>query len=295
MKLIYFRENKNFGDALNPIIFGKFLPDFFDEDDSTVFLGIGSILQFRRDAKHKIIFSSGFAYGELPTIDSSYDVQCVRGPLTAKKLGISEKLAITDGAALLRAFNMKHPIKKYKFSFMPHHGSLHFYDWKRVCEEVGYHFIDPLGETDDVLSQILQSEVVIAEAMHGAIVADTLRVPWIPVKFYKSINEFKWLDWTQSLNLQYEPTVLRPLYDKASVSKKITTRFGNIPDFIIKQSAQLYTSYQDAFLQKSIIRDFAKLRHSRIFLSRETLLDEKVERLLYKLEHVQLKYERIIK
>ena len=46
MKLIYYQKNKNFGDALNPYIFNKLIPNFFDEDPSSIFLGIGSILQF---------------------------------------------------------------------------------------------------------------------------------------------------------------------------------------------------------------------------------------------------------
>lgn len=36
--------------------------------------------------------------------------------------------------------------------------------------------------------------------MHGAIVADAYRIPWIGVDMY-GINKFKWQDWMLSLGL----------------------------------------------------------------------------------------------
>jgi hypothetical protein len=69
-------------------------------------------------------------------------------------------------------------------------------------------FIDPGGEVDEVLAAIRGCEVVLAEAMHGAIIADALRIPWIPVRCYDHILDFKWRDWCESLQLQYEPAVL---------------------------------------------------------------------------------------
>ena len=197
MKLIYYQKNKNFGDALNPYIFNKLIPNFFDEDPSSIFLGIGSILQFNfSEARKKAVFSTGFAYGEVPKIDSSYDIFCVRGPLTAERIGIDPKLAITDGAALLRNFEFPEKKKKYKVSFMPHHQSDYYYDWKGVCDRVGFNYINPISPFLDIIDTIKSSDIIIAEAMHAAIVADTFRVPWIPVKMYPIINEFKWKDWT---------------------------------------------------------------------------------------------------
>jgi len=55
------------------------------------------------------------------------------------------------------------------------------------------------------LTAIQQSRLLIAEAMHGAIVADALRVPWIPIRFHKHILPFKWRDWCASLNMSYDP------------------------------------------------------------------------------------------
>ncbi len=58
-----------------------------------------------------------------------------------------------------------------------------------------------------------RSKFVIAEAMHGAIVADALRIPWVPVKAYSHILDFKWQDWAESLALNYQPETLPEVWD----------------------------------------------------------------------------------
>jgi succinoglycan biosynthesis protein ExoV len=46
--------------------------------------------------------------------------------------------------------------------------------------------------------------------MHGAIIADYFRTPWIPVKISRKILDFKWHDWCESIDVQYEPVLLQP-------------------------------------------------------------------------------------
>lgn len=291
MKLIYYQRNSNFGDALNPMIFNKFFEGFFDQDESSVFLGIGSIIQFQfPHAKQKIVFSTGYSYGRVPVIDASYDIACLRGPLTAEKLGLDKKLGITDGAALLKTFRFPDEEKKYSFSFMPHHESTKFFDWKRVCENVGYNFINPLDDPQAVISQILKSEVVITEAMHGAIAADTLRVPWIPVKFYKTISEFKWEDWTASLDMCYTPNRIQPIFNEVTIKEKIAAKFKSFPALKHPAICRGYSLYQDRFLIKNTMRKFSNLRYEKCYLSDEQVLDYKVEKLLNKIETVKNKY-----
>jgi succinoglycan biosynthesis protein ExoV len=47
--------------------------------------------------------------------------------------------------------------------------------------------------------------------MHGAIVADALRVPWVPIVTSPRILKLKWQDWCSSVNLPYQPDHLYPL------------------------------------------------------------------------------------
>lgn len=55
------------------------------------------------------------------------------------------------------------------------HSSPHLF--KVVCQQAGVEYIDPAGKVENVIAAISGSQVLISEAMHGAIVADTLRVP----------------------------------------------------------------------------------------------------------------------
>ena len=92
---------------------------------------------------------------------------------------------------------------------MPHHTSITSVDWKSVCEPLGIEYIDPTADICSSLQKIQASDVVIAEAMHAAIVADALRVPWVPVNLHGGyINSFKWNDWCGSLGLEYKPYTL---------------------------------------------------------------------------------------
>ena len=224
MKLYYFKKSGgNFGDDLNNWLWRELFPDAFDGDDKKVFFGIGTIINDRiydraANADRIIIFSSGVGYGKtplknLPTIGNDWKVYCLRGPLSAKALGLSPEVAITDGAVLIRRLFKPHGKKTHKFSYMPHvdQANKNGQGWQTICRQAGYGYIDPRWEREQFLNALCQSEVLITEAKHGAIVADALRVPWIPIKTSPSIFEFKWWDWCKSVGLDYAPPVLSGL------------------------------------------------------------------------------------
>lgn len=293
MILNYFQSN-NFGDALNPYIFNHFLPNFFDSDASKSFVGIGSILGLDhvREAKKKVVFSSGYAYGTPPIIDKSFDIFCVRGPLTCEILKINKSLAICDGAILLKYMENENVSKKYKFSFMPHWESFLKYDWRTICSLSDIQFIDPTDNIHAIIKLIKQSEVVIAEAMHAAIVADTLNVPWIPVKAYGGINNFKWQDWTKSLSMDYKPIKISPLYNNTDFTRRVVKEKSGYPFSINSLSPfmKAYEVYQHRFKIQKVANQFIDIKKSTTYLSKENLIKDKGEQLLEKLFEIQEKY-----
>jgi succinoglycan biosynthesis protein ExoV len=202
----------NFGDELNGWMWPRLLPDFFDENEGEIFLGIGSILfDFHPPDLKKIVFGAGYGgYTPPPKMDSSWIVYFVRGPITARAIGLDESLGIGDAAILLRSCISVKPEKLFKASFMPHWESVFDGDWEAVCDQAGVHFINPCAPVEEILDAILASEVIVTEAMHGAIVADALRVPWVPARPIQAQHHRKWFDWAGALQLELHPRPLAP-------------------------------------------------------------------------------------
>ena len=221
MKLEYSRSNRlNFGDDLNPWLWPKLIGDCLREDDNIIFFGIGTILSqdtYKKclsAAEKIVVFSSGAGDKPVPVMDKKWKVYCVRGPRTAKKMGLSPDCAIADGAYLIRTLNIPKPEKKHRVAFIPHHRSESYVDWEDICTTAGIHFVSPMQPVDRFLSDIQSCEKVITEAMHGAITADALRIPWVPARFAPDFCEEKWLDFFESVNVSPAIVQLPMLYQK---------------------------------------------------------------------------------
>ncbi len=256
MKLTYFKGTPpNFGDELNTSMWQALLPpDFFDENEDELFLGIGSIIQDIYPAKaRKIVVGSGFAggYSTLPDVhDGTWDFRFVRGPETCKQLGLPTDLAITDAAILLRATELPDPALGIGTAFIPHYESVERGSWEKVCQLAGIHFIDPTGPTNQILSEIRGADLVITEAMHGAIVSDALRTPWIGVKTMHHVHRAKWFDWTSSLGIDYRPAQLRPSNGRETWAYH-TGRWGSGPRARAVFESPLFAPVNSAILHRS--------------------------------------------
>ena len=231
----------------NPWLWPKVVGDIFGEDDKTLFVGIGTLLgngfqQHYQAYAGKAVLGTGTGYGPPLQYDGNWKFYAVRGPLTAQKLGLDARLAATDGAALLRTvpeFLPSVQTKKYRVSYMPHLDSRRHWDWTQIGAQTEVHLIDPTEEdVEKTLAEIAASEVVLAEAMHGAIVADALRVPWIAVKMHGHILDFKWHDWCASLDLEYRPQTLEPLFSASVTADKVARRLKQLPVPLVPQMAR---------------------------------------------------------
>ena len=211
--------DSNFGDDLNRWLWKRICGCDLDTDDGTLLLGIGTIISRNLIPldKRYIVLSSGVGYAPIPLSfgGPEWEILSVRGPLTAAVLGLPPDKAIIDGAALLRLIPECEPLPESERAgivFMPHFATLATGNWRRVCEMAGFEFLDPFVDSEATVQRIRKAKLVIADAMHAAIVADTLRVPWIPVSLSPQSNTFKWLDWTLSLGLPLQPHVAASVY-----------------------------------------------------------------------------------
>ncbi|MGH8638524.1 MAG: polysaccharide pyruvyl transferase family protein [Burkholderiales bacterium] len=204
MKMYFYRGRRpNFGDELNGWLWPRLLPGFFDDNDRELFIGIGSTLfDFLPRESRKIVFGAGYGgYTAAPEIDKRWLFYFVRGRLTAAALGLDAHLAVGDAAILVRSCVAPPVPKSYRISFMPHWQSAADGLWAEASRAAGLHYIDPCDTVDNVLTQVQASGTLVAEAMHGAIVADALRVPWIPIRPVQPPNRAKWHDWVSALDV----------------------------------------------------------------------------------------------
>ncbi|MEW9617607.1 polysaccharide pyruvyl transferase family protein [Shinella sp. S4-D37] len=211
MKPYYWEsQHGNFGDDLNLWLWDFLLPGFRAVHPDVLLVGVGTVLNraLLPEAGRKLVIGSGFGYGELPDMrdESLWDIRCVRGPLTAEKVGVPEALGIVDPAVLVADMPEFADLpKRHGCSFVPHWESAVAGLWPTVCATAGLTYIDPRGEAKAVIRAIAQSERIVAESMHGAILADAFRVPWVAVSTSDGINSFKWRDWAATVGVDHRP------------------------------------------------------------------------------------------
>lgn len=278
MRLYYYHApNGNFGDDLNGWLWERLLPDQFSQASlDTVFVCIGTILdRFIPPARKTIVFGSGVGYHPLPSTfgDAGWDIVCVRGPLTAKFLDLPLDKAVTDAAILIASlpeYEVVPEAERRGIVFMPHVGALETGRWREVCEAAGVTFLDPRAESRSTIDKIRTAKLVLADAMHAAIVADAVRVPWVPLATSGDISSFKWRDWAGSLAVPYVPVTLPPS-TRLDVLKDLMNRLLGethkvdpaVPDDVLiaafRAACQRKQSKLSLFLSKIVHAGFRRL------------------------------------
>jgi succinoglycan biosynthesis protein ExoV len=296
VKLEYFKcEHPNFGDELNTWLWPQLLPDFFDDDPSTLFLGIGSIIGEPYDpSAKKVVFGAGYVphyHHQVPNAHGGdWDIFFVRGPRTARALGIPESLGIGDAAILLRALNVQFRREPRYVGFMPHWQSLPRGNWQTACKLAGTRLIDPRAPVEQVITEILGCEVLVAEAMHGAIVADALRVPWIPVLPIAHVHREKWLDWADALHLDLIPHRLWP---SASAEIELATiRWPFLSSIAAGLSRRPVSALAGAVITHAAAHRLSALAKQAPCLSDDRVIENATAQMQEKVNHLQGKYRK---
>jgi succinoglycan biosynthesis protein ExoV len=285
MKMYYFKGvPPNFGDELNQWLWPRLLPDFFDEREDQIFLGIGSILfDFHSPMARKVVFGAGYGgYTAPPKLDDSWEVYFVRGPITARAIGIDETYGVGDAAILVRSCIELFPAKRFRASFMPHWESIENGDWEAVCAEAGIHLINPCSPVETVLDEILASELLVTEAMHGAIVADALRVPWVPARPIQVQHRRKWFDWANALQLELQPMMLLPSNGLESVLSRLP--FGKKNVMRLCRRGQFLKSAAIPYFRENAARSLRSLAAARPTLSRDSAIERAHQIMLEQLD-----------
>ena len=211
MQLYHFDKAPNYGDALNPWLWPQLLGPRLQPSSPTRFLGIGTLLNAEDvpQADRYAVLGSGGGYGPFPQPDARWHFYAVRGPLTARALGIDPALAMIDGAYLLRRVPLPPPATTGpRVGFMPHWQTRLRVPWEQLCGMAGLRYIRPDLTVTETLAEFRACDGVIAEAMHAAITADALGIRWLPVRLGGQFLDFKWQDWLGSVGLTCRPIPL---------------------------------------------------------------------------------------
>lgn len=281
--LLYFHKDPlgNFGDDLNPWLWQRIFPNTFTgevfhdpaqrqaiPDGETLFLGIGTLLNSKVPPfAKKIVFGSGTGYGSSPQIDRSWEIAFVRGPLTAKKLGLDSSQAIIDPAILAVDHFPRADHKDKRAAYMPHCSSARHADWKAICDAAHLRYIDPHWPIEKVLAALQEAPMLLTEALHGAILAEAFRIPWTPIRATPALLDLKWQDWCTSIRREYAPHALPMIW----------TGGGSV-----------FSSLKRHIKEKLVIRELVRLRkHNDARLSPENVIDEARERLDEQIERLR--------
>lgn len=272
----YISTIPNLGDDLNHWLWNKVLPPSFLDKEGT-FIGIGSVIHPEHLSRIQNpgtihILGAGSRNKEYPLtgVNQEMKIHAVRGPLSAKALRLPDEYSLIDAAYAIRFTPMYKDLlqlpKKYKHTLITYFRSkdLIYYPLLQKLKNVHILHSSDYGSIENALKIIAQSEYVISESLHGAILADALRVPWTRLNFYlknsrdKETAEFKWADWVSSINLNNIPTLEVPLL---------------LPNWISPRRNALLRPVRTV----DYIREFQlELRYS---ISAEKLLNEKTRQL----------------
>ena len=229
-----FWPGRNFGDQLNlwlaealGIRLSRTNRDVITDDVSVV--GIGTLINEAlrlRSTTTLYVFGTGYGYGRgRLRLPEQVRVVCLRGPYTCDMLSLPTDKAVTDGAYLFadrfRAMARSVP-KTGDVGYIPHHASLDIGMPIWLNEPISRDIIDPRWDIDTFVRATAGYRRVVTECLHGAILADILRIPFVAVQSSPRFHSFKWFDWMASLSIRSPIWPLRDPSDLADLDGAFT-------------------------------------------------------------------------
>jgi succinoglycan biosynthesis protein ExoV len=290
----------NFGDDLNTWLWAQFFDaSVFDREDNYEFFGIGTVLtgSSLSGVKDKIILGSGVGEGfeNIKFDPAKADFYWVRGPKAARSLGLAPEFGLLDPAYLLLHTSMANEeAKLYRCSVIPHHMSVPMLDWKDCSQRASCHYINPKDDFAAVIRQIKQSELVVTESLHGAIIADAFNIPWIAIEYSHRFDRFKWQDWSESVEVELRfhelPFAFTGQVKSSAVLKNfLRNKIGRVTANP-KWYRRPYKKSSDAEIS-ALVDKLAELAASEDgMVSQRTVIESKVQKMLHSIERFKRKY-----
>jgi pyruvyltransferase len=218
IKMYWWREHPNFGDAMNPLLVKQLFgidvewSEIIDAD----LIGAGSILEWIATAQNQLkkdlyVWGSGYIRDVTPAILSKrVKISALRGQLSKISAGGGD-IALGDPGLLCdRLFPEPIP-KRYSIGIVPHLWNTNDISLLKLIETYpSVKVIDVGDEPIDVIRQIGECEFIFSSSLHGLIVADSFGIPNQWVDFDTPIygNGWKFKDYYSVFTME-TPTPFR--------------------------------------------------------------------------------------
>ena len=183
-------------------------------------------------------------------------------------------------------------------------------NWNSIAYRAGVRFVSPAKNAQDTIKIIGGARLVLAESMHGAIIADAFRVPWLPLSISPAFNEHKWRDWSESLLLdiefqhflvglkksrtiaaQFKSAILgRKTIDERPQERRLLPYGTHVaPPFSekAKESARKWASAFSPAIEAMLVRDLVRVQRERPFLSSDVILRKRQSQISARIEQVR--------
>lgn len=279
-QLAYYAPNvPNAGDAANGPLWPKLMGLEFASSSSSALFGIGSILapQFDLFERKFVVGAGARGFGSLPD-SAGWRFFAVRGPLTAAAFGLDLSIAITDPGALVPdALGIVPQRPRHRFGLVSYFRTEPTLA-TALAEHVGALPISMRDPVATVLARIADCEVIFTESLHGAVFADALRVPWVPVSGTNAALEgptasFKWHDWCSSMLLDFDPVPLRPM--NMGRPRRLELRLRQLATLYRNRRSlrRLLDRARPALSAEAVLNDRKRRLHEAVLAARAAMLE----------------------
>src|SRR5690606_12799670 len=107
--------------------------------------------------------------------------------------------------------------------------------------------------------ELSSAERLVTEAMHGAIIADVMRIPWVRIVCHSAyhegptVSEFKWQDWMQSLRVESDAIQVGKILPQSSLLNTLK-RVPRVKQMVASKVRQLH-EFQITFNLKNVLKN----------------------------------------
>lgn len=216
---------RNCGDAINPYIIQNIshLPPVRPRPGANHLVGIGSVMHLAKE--NSFVWGTGMLspIRQAPSTPSG-NFRALRGKLSyeaLRKVGKNLRdIPLGDPGFLInRLYESNKFALKYKYAVVPHHHSLSHPFFSAIKQRDDTVVVNMVDDTLRPVEQILQSEIILSESLHGLIFAESFgkRSVWI-ARREDSKWAFKFLDWFSTMAIGQAVPVIYP-FDIEEIAK----------------------------------------------------------------------------